>query len=236
MIRLIVNADDFGLCRGVNYGILDSHLYGILNSTTMMMNTPGTEHAIALAKQTPSLKVGIHLVLTCGKPLSGNVPSLVGKEGAFHTLPHAMQNKDLLDLEEVEKEWTAQIEKFLQTGLKPTHLDSHHHIHTWEELLPVVQRLSITYGLPVRANGHEHLRGVTAFTDICLLDFYGHGVREDYFQNLPKKVGPDTTVEVMCHPAYVDTYLMKESSYNLHRLKELEILIQTKLSEAIELV
>ena len=77
MIEVLVNADDFGLTRAVNYGILDSHKHGIVNSTTMMMNAKATEHAIEIAKGTPSLRVGIHLVMTWGKPLLTDVPSLV---------------------------------------------------------------------------------------------------------------------------------------------------------------
>jgi len=42
MIKLIVNADDFGLSPGVNHGIIDSYLYGIVNSTSMMMNMDWT--------------------------------------------------------------------------------------------------------------------------------------------------------------------------------------------------
>ncbi|MDQ0879508.1 putative glycoside hydrolase/deacetylase ChbG (UPF0249 family) [Peribacillus sp. V2I11] len=83
MIEVLVNADDFGLTKAVNYGILDSHKYGIVNSATIMMNAIATEHAIEIAKKTPSLKVGIHLVLTWGKPLLSDVPSLVDESGFF---------------------------------------------------------------------------------------------------------------------------------------------------------
>lgn len=55
MIKLIVNADDFGLTEGTNYGIIDGHINGLVNSTTMMMNMPGTEHAVHLAKEYKTL-------------------------------------------------------------------------------------------------------------------------------------------------------------------------------------
>ena len=84
MIKLIVNADDFGLTEGTNYGIIDGHINGLVNSTTMMMNMPGTEHAVRLAKEYNLLGVGVHLVLTAGEPLLGDVPSLVGSDGSFH--------------------------------------------------------------------------------------------------------------------------------------------------------
>jgi predicted glycoside hydrolase/deacetylase ChbG (UPF0249 family) len=83
LIKLIVNADDFGYSRCVNFGIIDAHRDGINNSATMMMNMLGVGHAIELAKENPKLQVGIHLVLTCGKPLLPDVPSLVDESATL---------------------------------------------------------------------------------------------------------------------------------------------------------
>ena len=68
-MKLIINADDFGYSNGVNYGIIDAFKNGILTSTTCLTNMPGFNHAIQLAKENPNLGIGIHLTLTCGKPL-----------------------------------------------------------------------------------------------------------------------------------------------------------------------
>jgi len=238
MIRLIVNADDFGLCRGVNYGILDTHLNGIVTSTTLMMNMPGTEHAIRLAKTHPTLRVGIHLVLTGGYPVSHDVPSLVDEIGAFLRLSAVTSSSGELPwkLEEVEREWHAQITKFLASGLHPSHLDSHHHVHTWPQLLPVIQKLACHYDLPVRTNGLFTLPKIKHFTDICLLDFYGDSIQPNYFERLPQYVADETTVEVMCHPAYVDSFLLQNSSYHIQRVKELEILINSEIPDGVVLI
>lgn len=234
MIKLIVNADDFGLSRGVNHGIIDSHLYGIVNSATMMMNMAGTEHALELARKNPGLRVGIHLVLTCGKPLLTDVPSLVDEKGNFKSQSYLIKTKDIL-LEELEREWTAQIERFLSAGIEPTHFDSHHHVHTWEELYPVVKKLSEKYNLPVRRNGSFTFEGVESFSTISLFDFYGEGVSHDYFSKLAAFVDDEMTVEVMCHPAYIDNTLLNVSSYTYTRLTELEILTTVKLPANITL-
>ena len=101
MIQLIVNADDFGLTEGTNYGIIDGHINGLVNSTTMMMNMPGTEHAVHLAKEYKTLGVGVHLVLTAGEPLLKNVPSLVGADGLFHK--QGVVREGNIDPEEVER-------------------------------------------------------------------------------------------------------------------------------------
>ena len=231
MIKLIVNADDFGLTEGTNYGIIDGHINGLVNSTTMMMNMPGTEHAVRLAKEHNTLGVGVHLVLTAGKPLLGDVPSLVVAMDCFINNP-SYEKK--INPEEVEREWTAQIEKFLSYGLTPTHLDSHHHVHGLPILHDVLERLAATYNVPIRRCEEE--RAVRPFSDVFYSDFYADGVTEDYFVKLKERVQGEQTVEIMVHPAYIDPELVKRSSYVMDRVKELRILTESELPEGIELV
>ncbi|KEK25400.1 chitin disaccharide deacetylase [Bacillus gaemokensis] len=232
MIRLIVNADDFGLTEGTNYGIVEGHVNGIVNSTTMMMNMPGTERAVHLAKEYKSLGVGVHLVLTAGKPLLTDVPSLVSEDGSFHK--QSIVREGNINPEEVEREWTAQIEKFLSYGLTPTHLDSHHHVHGLPILHDVLERLADKYNVPIRRC--EKDRAVRPFSDVFYSDFYSDGVQEDYFMKLKERVVDGQTVEVMVHPAYIDPELVKRSSYVMDRVKELRILTESTLPEGVELV
>ncbi len=227
MAKVIINADDFGLSRGVNYGIIDSHLKGIVTSATLMMNAKATKHAIALAKDTPSLKVGIHLVLTWGRPLLDDVLSLVDETGHFKKQIFVYGNPYSVNLDELEREWTAQIEKCLEADLTPTHLDSHHHVHGIKRFYPVIKKLSDKYGLPVR-NAGEHFTDIQTLTDIFFDDFYGDGIVDSYFEKLLERVGDGKSVEVMTHPAYLDETLMQESSYNMQRLKETSVLMGAK--------
>jgi len=227
MKRIVINADDFGFSRAVNYGIVDSHVKGIVNSTTMMMNASATKHAVCLAKDTPSLKVGVHLVLTWGKPLLSDVPSLVDESGYFKKQSEVYSNPNSIDLHDLEREWTAQIEKFLDADITPSHFDSHHHVHGIKEFYPVVKKLAEKYGIPVRKAG-DHFTDVQTLTDVFLGDFYGEGVVEDYFDNLLGRVEEGKSIEVMTHPAYIDDILMNGSSYNKDRLKEVKILMESK--------
>ncbi|WP_243525171.1 chitin disaccharide deacetylase [Bacillus pseudomycoides] len=232
MIRLIVNADDFGLTEGTNYGIIEGHVNGIVNSTTMMMNMPGTEHAVHLAKEHKSLGIGVHLVLTAGKPLLTDVPSLVNADGLFHK--QGVVREGNINPKEVEREWTAQIEKFLSYELTPTHLDSHHHVHGLPILYDVLERLAKKYNVPIRRCEQE--RAVRPFSDVFYSDFYSDGVQEDYFVKLKERVEEGKIVEVMAHPAYIDPELVKRSSYVMDRVKELRILTESILPEGVELV
>jgi chitin disaccharide deacetylase len=153
MIKLIVNADDFGLTEGVNRAIRDAHLHGILTSTTLMANGEAFHPAVSLAQGLPSLGVGVHLNLTQGFSVSAanQIPSLVNQEGLFIrtagrlTLALSLGH---IRKSEIEKELSAQIEKVLDTGILPTHLDGHKHFHLWPSLYLLVVRLARQYKIP----------------------------------------------------------------------------------------
>jgi predicted glycoside hydrolase/deacetylase ChbG (UPF0249 family) len=229
-IYCIINADDFGYSKGVNYGILEAFQHGIVTSTTMMVNMPGTEHAVRLAKENPAFGVGIHFVLTCGKPILVDVPSLVNEDGEFRKRDAQLFYADPGD---IERELTAQLETFLSFGLTPTHIDSHHHVHEHPCVFPIVQKLAEQYDLPIRPVRTKktcHLRAV----DVFLHQFYGRGLTKEYFLSLFDEVNDGQTVEVMCHPAYIDVPLFTGSSYCSERVNELAILTDPDVRDALE--
>ncbi|MBO8163765.1 MAG: chitin disaccharide deacetylase [Brevibacillus sp.] len=225
-MKLIVNADDFGYSKGVNLGIIEAHRHGIVSSATLMANMPGWEHAVQLAAEHPNLGVGIHLVLTCGTPVSSRLSSLIDEQGRFLRLPDLIRHARE---EEVETEWTAQIEKCLAAGVKPTHLDSHHHVHAFEKFLPVISRLAQRYGLPVRNPWSQSPQARSLYprlrtTDCFLHHFYGDDLSAEGLIRILQSTGDVETVELMCHPAYVDYQLLTGSGYVWQRVKELDIL------------
>lgn len=228
MIDLLVNADDFGFSRGVNHGIIDSHKYGIVNSTTIMMNAAASEHAIELAKKTPTLKVGVHLVLTWGKPLLSDVPSLVDENGFFKKQSILIEQPSEISLHELEREWSAQIDLLLASGIVPTHFDSHHHVHGIKTFYPVVKKLSEHYQLPIR-KAAAHFEDIHTVTDVFLDNFYGAGVADDYFEHLYSSKIDGKSLEIMTHPAYLDAVILEGTSYTTARLRETDILLNTQL-------
>jgi predicted glycoside hydrolase/deacetylase ChbG (UPF0249 family) len=78
--------------------------------------------------------------------------------------------------------------------------------------------------------------GVPAFSDVLLHDFYGPSAKNDFFDQIPENVQDGATVEVMCHPGYVDQALLAGSSYAMERVRETEILTTVKLSASVELI
>lgn len=156
--RLIVAADDFGMSAGVNAGIIRAHTEGILTEASLMVTGRAVDEAVALARATPTLSVGLHLVLVQGRAASppARVPRLVAATGEFGVNPIAAGFRYFFTpgiRAELHREVSAQIEAFLATGLPLSHVDGHVTVHMHpvvvEILLDVCERYRIrTVRLP----------------------------------------------------------------------------------------
>jgi predicted glycoside hydrolase/deacetylase ChbG (UPF0249 family) len=151
--RLILNADDFGLTRGINRAIAELHSAGALSSATLMAAGPAFDDAVEVARAHPTLGVGCHIVLTDGTPVSppGSIRSLLGTDGK-NFRPALVDFVQALLLgrineDEVAREALAQIVKLQSAGIHPTHLDTHKHAHLFPSiarpLLQVAERCGI---------------------------------------------------------------------------------------------
>jgi hopanoid biosynthesis associated protein HpnK len=152
MKLLIVNADDFGWTEGVNRGIVEAHRNGIVTSTSLLANGGAFRHAVELAGENPKLGVGVHLNLSDGPPIlpRWEVPSLVNENGVFWARPASLflrRRTGKLHLDEVEREWAAQIERIGNAGVAVTHLDGHKHVHMIPGLFAIALRLAQRYGI-----------------------------------------------------------------------------------------
>lgn len=150
MKLLVVNADDFGLDPAVNAAIAKAHTTGLLTSTSLLITAPHAAQAIDFAKAHPNLGVGLHLCLVDGPAaaLPAKTPFLATPTGQLPPSPFALSarlssNKQLD--RDIEIELQAQISRFLATGLRPTHFDSHQHTHLHPVVLKIVMRLAREY-------------------------------------------------------------------------------------------
>jgi len=148
---LIVNADDFGMSEEISDGIITAHLEGIVTSTSLMVNMPDAKRAVRLAQQTPSLDVGIHLNITQGYPIlpSEKVPTLINSTGEFLSDKKLIPRikKFRVSPFEIEAEFSAQLSKMLDMGIRPTHLDSHHHVHIYPPSAWAFKRAAKRFGI-----------------------------------------------------------------------------------------
>ena len=147
MKALIVNADDLGWSEGVNRGIAEAHRNGIVTSASLLANGAAFRSAVELARREPRLAVGVHLNLCDGPPVlpRQEVPSLVNSEGKLFGGPGGLLLRLLrgrVRLEEVEREWEAQVRAVREAGVSPTHLDGHKHVQMLPGLFDVALRIA----------------------------------------------------------------------------------------------
>jgi predicted glycoside hydrolase/deacetylase ChbG (UPF0249 family) len=166
--RLIVNADDFGLTSGVNRAILELHQAGMLTSATLMARAAATDEAIEIAKATPSLGVGCHVVLIDGEPVrpSAQLPTLADPStGRFHPKLGAFTQRLLtgrINDAEIESEARAQIQSLQSRGVRLTHVDTHKHTHMFASVLHPVLRAAGSCGIRAVRNPFEPAWSVAA--------------------------------------------------------------------------
>lgn len=150
--RLIVNADDFGLTRGVSAGILQAHRHGIVTSTTVLVTADVDREQLAQARDA-GLPMGLHVNLTLGRPLTRG-RSLVDASGHFVRDPRRAAAR--ATPADVAAEVEAQIARFVKlVGRMPTHLDTHHHVGLYPPVTEVVLEAARRLGVPVRSQNRE---------------------------------------------------------------------------------
>ncbi|MBM6615344.1 chitin disaccharide deacetylase [Desemzia sp. RIT804] len=226
MKKLIINADDFGYCKGVNYGIIEAYSDGVLTSTTMMANMPGFDQAVDLHKQYPGLGIGIHLVLTTGRPLLKNLKTIVDADGNFRNQAY-YKGSFIIDQQEIYDEWKAQIEKILAAGIQPTHVDTHHHANLFGDFNEIYLHLADEYQLPVR-NNFQNQDASRRTTDGFV---YTMETVIQTTETLEQLFETQDSVEIMCHPAFLDKFLLNHSSYTYPRTEELELLTHPTIKD-----
>ena len=228
MNKLIINADDFGYCKGVNYGIIEAHTDGVLTSTTIMANMPGFDHAVELHRQHHNLSIGVHLNLTTGSPVLEHLKTIVDTEGNFRSQAY-YKGSFIIDQQEVYDEWKAQIEKILAVGIQPTHLDAHHHANLFGEFNEIYFKLAAEYNLPVR-NNFNNQDPTRRTTDGFIYTMETVLQSEESLTRLFKM---HDSVEIMCHPAFLDKFLLANSSYTYPRVEELDLLTHPITKELV---
>lgn len=236
---LIVNADDFGLCKAQNYGIIEAFKNGVVTSTTAMVNAAGIEHAAALSAAYSKLAVGMHFVLTLGRPLTA-MPGLVREKGELGKWIWEQAEAGKLPLDEIKQELECQFARFIELfGRMPTHIDSHHHVHLIPQIFPVVEAFAKEKGLPVRIDRdelrkHEIEPQGAQSTQGFDSGFYGEAITETLFLDTLDRASArnEKSLEIMCHPSFIDNTILA-SKYCYPRLAELEVLTSPALKYGI---
>jgi hopanoid biosynthesis associated protein HpnK len=226
-----VTADDFGQSREVNRAVVQANRSGILTCASLMVSAPCAKDAVALAHKHPRLRVGLHLVLVDGSSVltPQEIPRLVDRDRRFAGRPAAAglaYRPSAETRRQLSAECEAQMKAFLQTGLRPDHLNSHHHLHIHPVIAGIVVALARKYDipavrLPLQSAGmlkprnlplaaamlpwtlwlRKRLRRSGVASNQSLLGLYETGcMHEDNWMKLIPAVEPGVS-EIFCHPA-----------------------------------
>lgn len=146
-----------------------------------------------------------------------------------------------MDISEIYEEWKTQIRYLLNKGVNLSHIDSHHHVHTFKEHEEIIKVLSEEFNLPVR-NCNNVLENKIRFLDLCNynpirnMEEKYENVRIECFkaiEEIIKKNIQYENTEAMCHPAFLDSYLLENSSFNIARIREVDILCDQLMRDLI---
>jgi predicted glycoside hydrolase/deacetylase ChbG (UPF0249 family) len=219
---LITNADDFGFTRDINAGIVEAHRRGILTATTLMATGPAFENAVELARQNPDLDVGVHLVLVDGEGFPPTIPRLLFSLSRIR----------------IYDELVRQVRKVLDTGLKPTHLDTHKHTHLLPQVFNAVTRIAEEFQIPwvrrrfgpFRVLPTRGCRTTDHFTGFTMTGRYGAIQLAQVIRRLP-----EGSTEFMCHPGLcTDELRAARTRLKESRRRELDALVSPEVRAALD--
>jgi predicted glycoside hydrolase/deacetylase ChbG (UPF0249 family) len=245
-VRLIVNADDLGASPAGNRTIFELIEQGAIRSASILPNGPALDDAIAQASRWPSCSFGIHLNVTHGLPVGTGckVTPILDESGRFKPTPEFGRfratesvRRDILD------EWRSQFRRLLAAGVRVSHIDSHHHVHTYPSLFGILRTLRREFGVRrvrlarTRASDVGSSLARSAWNTLLRLD----GAKTaDYFCSLSdyrrllqlRPVRKDATIELMVHPglqAYAEETGFLRCEWWISHLRENELISYEEL-------
>lgn len=233
--RILIRADDLGYSEAVNYGIAKSVRDGIIRSVGVMTNMPAAAHGIALLAGVP-VCFGQHTNICVGRPLidPAQIPSLCQENGEFRTSSAyrdaAKRGEDFVVLEEVILEIEAQYEKFVElTGDQPHYFEGHAVAsgNFFKGLEIVAERHGLPY-LGMSPNGYGTFRHTKLYPSMDSM-FPDYDPFESLKKAASKDYGADGCCMFVCHPGYLDDYILRTSSMTVPRTKEVAMAIDPQV-------
>ena len=252
--KVIINADDYGISKGVNRAIDRLIEAGIVTSTSAMSNMPYFKEVLGIKEKAG---IGIHFNLTTGVPVTNttNIPSLINTDGQFYDLV-TMQKRlkeRKINQKDIELEFDAQVKKVIDLGIKPDHINSHSSILKQPFLMKIIIKIAHKYSIDaVRTftpRKFDYKRLLNARSTIISLylpyqkyqwkksgfktvDCYDSLIRAEQNSEIASRKLmnvfnnlPDGVLEFVVHPGYYDDDTTYLGSYIKERAVELNTLL-----------
>ncbi|MBC1937517.1 ChbG/HpnK family deacetylase [Listeria grandensis] len=247
MQKIIINADDFGMSKGINYGVMEAYLNGIVSSTLLMPNMEAAEHAVKLASVAcPDLFIGQHTNFLLGKPCSdpAEIPSMVDKNGDFYRSAYYRSGKGHFVYEEVRRETIAQMERFRELlGHFPEHIDCH---AVGDEVVDrAFYDIALEYGIhtTLKYSGDKVWPSLPGYVETGLLlevnglSFIEAGTHvENFLQDDFGLLKQDSekVIEMHFDAGFLDQFVLDNSSMTAPRCRELATLCDPRVKAWFE--
>lgn len=238
MKRILIRADDLGYSEGVNYGIAKSVKDGIIKNVGVMVNMPFAEHGLQLLKQT-DICFGQHTNICVGKPITNPslIPSIVKENGEFKSSKDYRNSKeDFVILDEVILEIEAQYQRFLELIGEPPHYFEGHAVSS-KNFFKGLQIVAQKHGL--KYSGFSTNNNIPITVGETKVYIYMDSMKPDYnpldlLKYILKNAHKDSVNIMVCHPGYLDSYILKNSSLTIPRTLEVEMLCSEETKEIIK--
>lgn len=167
---LIITADDYGITPRISEGMMSLAQKGLVSQLSLLCNMPGTQRALDLAIENPKIPIGLHINLTEGKALSGQLPGLTSGNSEFYSRKKLFIQliSGRISITHLEKEINAQLERMEIAGISPAYLDSHQHIHIFPKIAPLIQSIAYRKKIKVRSPIPSGKRPLTHWNHLLL--------------------------------------------------------------------
>lgn len=235
MKQLVIRADDLGYCEAVNYGIERSVRAGLVGSVGVMANMDAAEHGVRLLEGY-DVALGQHTNVSVGRPVSdpARVPSLVDSgTGEFRPSRSYRQAREDVVAEEAELEVRAQLGRFRElVGRDPDYFECH--AVASPNLLAALRRVAEEEGLKYAAFVPGEGACRVGRTDVVVCPMASMGPDYDAAACLRREalaLAEGATGIYVCHPGYLDEYILTHSALGINRVREVAALTDPRVIE-----
>lgn len=243
-MKLLVQADDYGISPGVAQGILQGIRHGLIRNTGLFVNMPWTAECVQwILPLQEKIALGIDLNISTGCPVSApaEIPTLVRPDGAFYSstesriLDRENNGVEHAAPEDLQREFEAQLQRFAElTGRMPDYI--HGHAYITPRILQSQQALADRYGIPYTSSVWKRIAGVTLaeyrigwYKKPATLENQRDSSLEEYILKHSEELLAQEYTILAGHMGYVDKELETLSSYTLYRINDLAAVISPRI-------